>query len=212
MLCSWNMYFCFYLQGLNILKEKAPIVGKVFGNSFLFNLVRCCLADTGKWTHIYEVPLRCPVKFAIPLHENWHYLSWEHNPPGQENQASSPLSSASRCVHVPQLCKSRLPFGKEPPQLHICRGEKLSAENTEGDLILPPACKASSAFVPLQMTPWWVDLITHRCVPIHSASKIPGLWLHLTWAARSNMACQQDLGKKSHGILWGKHCSRTSLI
>lgn len=138
MLCSWNTYFCFYLLGLNIHKEKAPTVGKVFGNSFLFNSVRCCLADTGKWTRIYEVPLQCPVKFALSHHENWHYPSWEHNPPGQEDRAASPLCSARRCVHVPPLCKSRLPLGREPQQLHICSGEKLSAENTEGDLILPP--------------------------------------------------------------------------
>lgn len=75
-----------------------------------------------------------------------------------------------------------------------------------------PACKASSAFVPHQMTPWWVDLIIHTCVLIHNAIEIPGLWQHLTWTAHSNVAHQQALGKKSRRLLRGKQCSRTSLI
>lgn len=184
------------LQGLNVLKGKPPIVWKVSGSAFLFNLERRCLADTGRQTHIYEVPSQCPVKFAISLHDSEHYQSREHNPLGQETRAPLLLSSANRCAHVPQLPKSRLPFGTELQQLHICRGGKLSAKTRGGSHPPPPACKASSAFVPLQMTPRWVDLIIHTCMPVHNASKIPGLWQHLTWAAHSNRAYQQALGKR----------------
>jgi len=106
------------------------------------------LADTSKQTHIYAVPSQCPVKSAISFHDSQRYLSREHNPLGQETRAPSPLSSANRCVHFPQLCKSRPAFGKEHQQLHICRGEKLSAKNTEGDLILPlPAKQAQHLFL-----------------------------------------------------------------
>lgn len=126
------------LQGLNVFKEKSPIVWKVSGSSFLFNLEGWCLADTGKQTHIYEAPSQCPVKFAISLHDSQHYLSREHNPLGQETRAPSLLSSANRCVHAPQLWKSRPPVGKELQQLHICRAEKLSAKNRGGSHPPPP--------------------------------------------------------------------------
>lgn len=148
------------LGQLNILKEKIPIAWKVSGSSFLSNWARWCLADTGKLTHTYEVPSQCPVKFAISLHDSQCYLSQEHNPLRQETRGPLLLSSANRCVHVPQLLKSRLAFGEELQQLHIWRREKLSAENRGGSHP-PPACKASSAFVPLQMTPWWAGWFNH---------------------------------------------------
>lgn len=89
---------------------------------------------------------------------------------------------------------------------HLQRGKRLSAK-TRGGSHPPPACKASSAFVPLQMTPRWVDLIIHTCMPIHNASKIPGLWQHLTWTAY-----QQALGRRPRRIRRENPHSRALLI
>lgn len=149
-----------------------------------------------------KCPLSVPWNLPFPsmtvstiCHENT--IPWDRSP-----CAALP---ANRCVHVPQLGKSRPPLGTELQQLHICRGEKLSAKTRGGSHPPPPACRASSAFVPLQMTPRWVDLITHTCMTIHNASKIPGQWLHLTWTAHSNRAYQQEAlqGKKRKSMFKG---------
>lgn len=143
-----------------------------------------------------KCPLSVPWNLPFPSmtvstinHEN--IIPWDRRP---EPLCCSPLQTDVRTFPSSQS-HGRL-LAQSYSSCTSAEGESFQ-QKLEGDLILlPPACKASSAFVPLQMTPRWVDLIIHTCMPVHNASKIPGLWQHLTWAAHSNRAYQQALGKR----------------
>lgn len=146
MLCSWTHIIFLYventhlLQGLNVFKEKSPIVWEVSGSSFLFNLERWRLLTLASKLIFMKCPLSVPWNLPFPsmtvstiYHEN--IIPWDRR---AERLRCSPLQTDVRTFPSSQS-HGRL-LAESYSSCTSAEGKSFQ-QKLEGDLILPPPAK-----------------------------------------------------------------------